>query len=136
MHKNKYHNFSSAIKKRASVFVEYPIIQMIVLIVLIILCFWAYFNHRSHYAADIWHNKSGTIIRIGQDEGLSDDKFRQPVHYHTLLVQDSEEPNLFVEWPTTREKYYNYKIGQKVFFEYIRNTRYFSIGSPLCLPRE
>ena len=78
------------------------------------------------HSSELYLNKKGIIVKMGQEEGTYG-KFHQPTVYHTLLIMDMKDSTAFLEWITTHEKYYNYRVGDTVHFDRIRKDRWFKI---------
>jgi len=85
------------------------------------------FIHKD-YTNELYFNKKGIIVKMGEEEGFTNDKFHNPTQHHTLLIIDLKDTTAFLEWRTSAEKYYNYNIGDTVHFEHIRKERWFKIN--------
>lgn len=71
--------------------------------------------------------EKGIIVSMGSEDGLTEDKFHNPTLFHTLLIRSARDTTLFVEWSVSKEKYYNYHVGDSVKFDYIRRDHWFKI---------
>jgi hypothetical protein len=76
---------------------------------------------------ELYFNKKGIIVKVGKEEGWTNDKFHTATQLHTILIMDIKDSTSFIEWRTTTEKYYNYKVGDTVHFDHIRRDRWFKI---------
>jgi hypothetical protein len=73
-------------------------------------------------------NQSGVIVSMGSEDGETNDKFHRPTVFHTILIQHAQDSTLFVEWSVSKEKYYNYHVGDSVKFDYIQKAHWFHIN--------
>lgn len=97
--------------------------------VIVALCviFYLIIENREPKTDKHYINLKGKIVSMGEESGKTRDKFHTPTQFHTLLIQNSEDTTLYMEWETTSEKYYNYYIGDTVNFDYISKSRWFHI---------
>lgn len=102
---------------------------IVVTILILLLIFIAYqTNNRNQQAQKhMFFNKKAVIVAVGEQQGPDHSKFHKPVEYYKILVRDLQDTTLFLEWETTKEKYYNYKINDTVSFTFINKYRWFHI---------
>lgn len=85
------------------------------------------YDHFKNKDSLFYFNKKGVIVQMGDEKGHTHDKFHRPTIFHSLLIRDLKDTTLFIEWSTSKEKYYNYQIGDTVKFDYIKKEHWFYI---------
>lgn len=102
------------------------LIILVILSLVIFITSSLYFRQKT--ATDkMYFNKVGVVVNVGNESGPSHDKFYNPTEYPKLLIRDTKDTTLFLEWGVTKEAYYNYNKGDTVRFRFIDSTRYFHI---------
>lgn len=85
-------------------------------------------TYQKDYTNELYFNKKGIIVKMGSEEGYTNDKFHNATQNHTLLIMDLKDTTSFLEWRTSAEDYYNYNVGDTVHFKHIRKERWFKIN--------
>lgn len=82
----------------------------------------------------IYRNEKVLIVGSNESQGISADKFNQPVVIKVWLVQRLSDTTKFAELSTqnskiiTNELWYSKGIGDTLYFDYIRKDRFFTIN--------
>ncbi len=113
--------------KKLKEFINDPFRIVLLLVLAIIIAIIIYRSENRHLD-ELYFKKYCIVVKVGQESGLSDNRFHTPTVSHTILVRDLNDSTLFMEWKTTKEKYYNYNIGDTIFFDYIRKDSWFKIN--------
>lgn len=84
-----------------------------------------------------YRNEKFVIVNTNESPGLTDDKFRSPVLVKKWLIRSVSDTTMFAElssynginngWSITNEMWYNHKIGDTLFFKWLRKDRFFKI---------
>lgn len=91
------------------------------------ILFMIAFIDRKKVKDNTYSDMYGVVVRIESLEDYSHNSFREPDDYYKILIRDLYDTTLFAVWPTNKEAYYNYKIGDTIHFDLINKSRYFRI---------
>lgn len=89
-------------------------------------CITTYKDHLKVEANKL-HNQKYVVVKIGSEEGFTNDKFHTPKEYYKLLARSIRDTNMFIEWEVDKVKYYNTNIDDTLRFDFIRKDREFRI---------
>jgi len=108
--------------------------------ILILSFLFALFSCNIH-DNELLFNYKCIIVKTNAEESLTKDKFHKPTICRTWLIQSVIDTTSFAElgtcghwgqgensyWNISNSEFYNKKIGDTLFFKYIRKDRFFKI---------
>ena len=61
---------------------------------------------------------TAVVVKVGNEDGFTFDKFHTPTQYHTLLLRDTKDSTKFCELSISPERYYNTHINDTIIINY------------------
>jgi hypothetical protein len=89
------------------------------------------------HSHELYTNYKVTIVDMGNGVKEVGSKHKRRVNAHFILLRSVKDTSLITEWeqhdwhiPLTDSTYYNHKIGDTLFFKYIRKDRFWKLHKP------
>jgi hypothetical protein len=107
-----------------------------ILLAILGMSIWAWNSDRKIRANYICYDVKGKIVKMGEDNCLTQDKFHKPQFCETVLVQTLNDTTLFFELSTCDPNcpvinhawYQNHQVGDPIYMKTIKKERFFHIN--------
>ncbi len=105
-------------------------------LILLLLIFIISCDNKNH-EKEIYRNLNLIVVKVGENEDVTKDKFRKPVTIRNILLKDYNNNycmitnnsrsynNAYI--PISDSLWFNVKIGDTLHFDYLRKDRFFKI---------